>query len=229
MDSVNTLVLPGLDGTDSLLARFQQLAPSTHRVRVLALCDDPSFGYSELCDHYSKIIESSGRYTLVGESFSGPLAILLAHRHPQSISHLVLVATFATTPIPRFASLLPWSLVFRFPMPRFVARRYLVGSNKELISQLRTAVRSHSPQTLARRMRELSRVNVTSEVKKLDCPITYLRPSNDRLVSNQHAQAICQLIQRVKIRQIDGPHLILQSQPELAWQHIVETAPTPPF
>ena len=226
METVNALVLPGLDGTDSLLDGFRQSAPSTHRVEVLSLCDNPLIGYSELCDRFSDTIESAGSCTLIGESFSGPLAILLAHRHPNIVRHLVLVATFATTPMPRFASLIPWSLVFRLPMPRFVARRYLAGQNQELIAQLRDAVRIQSPKTLARRMRVLADVDVTSELTELECPITYIRPTADKLVSNFHMQTISKLNERVRIRQIDGPHLILQSQPQLAWKHIMDTVPT---
>ena len=72
MESQNTFVLPGLDGTDLLIDGLCQSAPSNHRVKVLTLGDDPLIGYRELCDYFSGVVESAGPCTLVGESFSGP-------------------------------------------------------------------------------------------------------------------------------------------------------------
>ena len=44
METITTLVLPGLDGTDLLLDRFGRLAPPTYDVTVLTLPDDPAAG-----------------------------------------------------------------------------------------------------------------------------------------------------------------------------------------
>jgi pimeloyl-ACP methyl ester carboxylesterase len=228
METVKTLVLPGLDGTDLLLDGFRESAPSTHHVTVLTLPDDHSVGYRELCEQFSESVHSMRQCTLIGESFSGPLAVLLAHRHPDVVRHLVLVASFATSPMPRAATLVPWAVVFRWPLPTFVARRFLVGPNLELIPTLKHALRIHAARTLAYRMRTIAAVDVTSEVQELTCPITYLRPTHDALVSKRHAQTLLRLNKRVTVRQIEGPHLILQTQPQQAWRHIVETMPAAP-
>jgi len=228
METVNTLVLPGLDGTDLLLDGFRQSAPPTYRVTVHALPDDHSVGYRELCDQFTEIVQSTQKCTLIGESFSGPLAVLLAHRHPDIVRHLVLVATFASSPMPRLAMLIPWAVVFRLSLPTFVARRFLIGPDRELISKLQNAVRVHTPRTLAHRMRVVSEVDVTSELQQLTCPITYLRPNDDALVSKRHMHRLSRLNEHITVRQIDAPHLILQAQPQQAWRHIVETAPAAP-
>lgn len=222
MKNVNTLVLPGLDGTGLLLDRFQQLAPPSHDVTVLPLPNDCSAGYAGLCDHFSDAIESANDCLLIGESFSGPLAVLLAHRFPHVIQHLVLVASFATSPLPQIASFVPWRLVFRMPLPAFVAARYLIGDHKEWIMKLQNAICVPSPQTLAHRVNVLSQVNVTSELQELNCPITYLRPTRDALISNHHVQTLSRQNKRIVVRYIEGPHLILQTHPEQAWQHILE-------
>ena len=192
---------------------------------ILALPDDHLAGYSELCNQFTDVVQSSVQCILVGESFSGPLAILLAHRHPYVVRHLVQVATFATSPIPHLAALVPWVSVFRLSLPAFVARRFLVGPDNDLVARLQNAVRVHRPRTLAHRLHLLSKLDVTSELQKLSRPITYIRPTHDTLVSNRHMKTMSQLNERLTIRQIDGPHLILQAQPRQAWQHIVETAP----
>lgn len=226
MDTVKTLVLPGLDGTDRLLTRFCQSAPPSHDVTILSLPDDRSAGYLELCDYFSDTVASTQRCTLIGESFSGPLAVLLAHRHPAHVTHLVLVATFISRPIPRMASVIPWSMVFHLPLPRIAAQRLMVGDHKELVGPLQQAARIQAPATLAQRMRSLLTVDVAEQLQDLDCPITYIRPSHDNLVSEHHAEQVAELNEHVTVRQIDGPHLILQAQPERAWEHIIESSPT---
>lgn len=221
---MKSFVLPGLDGTDLLLSEFARSAPATHLPATVLTLPSRSMGYEELCEHFHEIVESAEACTLIAESFSGPLAVLLAHRHPNVVRHLVLVATFVTRPTPRIAALLPWSLLFRLPVPSFVARRFLTGANESLVANLRRASRVHLPRTLARRMREIRDVDVSCQLAELGCDITYIRATGDQVVGEKHAEAISGLNRRVMIRHIDGPHLILQTQPELTWQAIVETA-----
>ena len=224
MDKVKTFVLPGLDGTDHLLADFRELAPPTHDVSVLPLPKDLS-DYSELRDHFFEAIDSEKRCTLIAESFSGPLAILLADRHPDVVNHLVLVATFVTSPVPRIVTVIPWSAVFRFPLPTVVARHFLVGKRKELVSSLQQAVRTQSCRTLARRVRSVLTIDVTKQFEQLTCAITYIRPTRDRLVPARSAGQISRLNKRVVVEEIDGPHLILQTEPQQAWKSIVSSFP----
>ena len=98
MKPTTTIILPGLDGTELLLSRFHELAPESHKVTVFPLPDDPMANYGTLCDHFSERFRSFESCHLIVESFSGPLGILLAHRHPETITRLTLVATFASPP-----------------------------------------------------------------------------------------------------------------------------------
>jgi len=224
---VTTLVLPGLDGSGLLLDRFQQLAPPTHNVEVRVLPDDPAAGYFELLDHFSDPVREFDRCVLIGESFSGPLAILLAHRFPEVVSHLVLVASFAVSPAPLLTPFIPWSLVFRLPLPSFVARRFLLGNDHDdFLPKLRTAIRQASSATLSRRMHAVSNVDVRQQLGELSCPITYIRATQDVLVKDRSATTISEINDKVVIRRIDGPHLILQTQPEQSWNCIADTPPT---
>jgi len=224
METVATLVLPGLDGTDLLLDRFRRLAPPTYDVTVLALPDDPTAGYSELCDHFSETVASAGKCVLIGESFSGPLAVLLAQRHPGVMIHLVLVATFVVSPVPFVARWIPWSLFFRLPLPSFAVRRFMLGPFDDgLVDLLQKAACTVSPRTLARRMRSVIEVDVSDQFRQLTCPVTCICPTNDALVSERCVTTILELREDVILKRIEGPHLILQTQPEQAWEHIVDT------
>lgn len=222
MNSSATIVLPGLDGTDFLLERFASLAPPGQSVRVNALPDDPTDNYDSLCGRISTQIQELDSCHLIAESFSGPLGILLAHRYPKIINRLTLVATFADSPTPKAARIIPWSLLFRFPMPTLIARRYFVGPNRWLIDELRNAVRQTSPKTLVQRMHCLMNVDVTTQLSELKCDVMYLRPKHDRLVPKRSLNTIMNANLTVSVCEIDGPHLILQTQPELAWECIVD-------
>ncbi len=137
MNPVNTIILPGLDGTDRLLARFCELAPESIHASVCSLPDDPTKNYDSLCDHFFEQFRVLESCHLIAESFSGPLGILLAHRLPDIIKRLTLVATFATPPGPFLSRFVPWSLVFRLPMPSLIARHYFAGANRLLIDELK--------------------------------------------------------------------------------------------
>ncbi len=222
MNLATTIVLPGLDGTNLLLERFRELAPESHDVNVLPLPDDPTADYGTLCDHFADRIHSLESCHLISESFSGPLGILLAHRHPETIKRLTLVATFATPPTPFLAGIIPWSILYRLPMPTWVARRYFTGPNQPLIDELKHAIRQTSPQTLVQRMHCLMCVDVTSQLSELECSVAYLRPTHDRLVPRRSLNTIVNVKPSITVREIDGPHLILQTQPKRAWDCILE-------
>ncbi|MEM8681062.1 MAG: alpha/beta hydrolase [Planctomycetota bacterium] len=225
MEAVNTLMLPGLDGTDHLLTHFHRAAPDNYRMSILTLPDDPTASYDDLCDHFGDVVAATRPCTLIGESFSGPLAILLAHRYPESVRHLVLVATFVTCPITPWSKLVPWSLAFRIRMPIALIRAIIVGQHERLAQSVQQAVQVQSPRTLARRLRCVLNVDVRQPLRELQCRITCIRATEDHLVTKPNADAIAQLNPRVMSRQIEGPHLILQARPQQAWQQIVETSP----
>lgn len=214
------LVFPGLDGTDLLLDSFRQLAPVQLDVVIHALPDEASASYQDLLAVFDPIVAATKGCVLIGESFSGPLAVLLAHRYPEVVRRVILVASFVDAPLPRIATWLPWRLLFRIPIPRLAAR-WLTGGHTGLYSKLRAASKVQSPETLASRVRLLTNVDVSKEFAELDCEITYLRPSQDSLVSARHAESMLRLNANTRISRLDGPHLILQAEPAEAWERII--------
>ena len=217
MDYPTVLIFPGLDGSDVLLRDFVAAAPLDVTARVQSLPDVDS--YSELAENFDRVVRDAGPCVLIGESFSGPLAILLAERHQDLVKHLVLVATFARSPIPPIVRLLPWSLVFRLPLPGIVSR-LLIGKHEHLLPALRDAIRTQPARTKAKRISMVARVDVVVSLLNTRCPITYLQPTNDRLIHKRHGLAIAKTNSTSSIRQIDGPHLILQACPEKCWAEI---------
>lgn len=220
MVSTSTIVLPGLDGTDLLLDRFSQFAPASQPVRVVKLPDDPNDNYDSLCAKLLTQFRDVSSCHLIAESFSGPVGILLANRHPELIDRLTLVASFADSPMPLAGRLLPWDFLVRLSMPRVIARRYFVGSDREMATKLINAIGHTSPATLAKRVRLLMNVNVVETLTQIQCPVRYIRPTADRLVPQRCVDRIANT--GVAIHPIDGPHLIMQTCPENVWSAIAD-------
>ena len=222
MTKKSILILPGLDGTDRLLTEFQSMSGDKIAVKVLTLPDDISLDYHGLAEHFGSVIQAHAGCHVVAESFSGPIGILIAHKFPQCVSRLTLVASFASSPISRIASCLPWSLLFRLRLPSLVEKYIFVGQATSLIPQLRSAIKRNSPAVLLHRFRLLQKVDVLAELAELECPLAYVQATRDRLVPKRCLSEIRKAKPDIIVHEIEGPHLIIQTQAKLAWRKIVE-------
>lgn len=224
-------LFPGLDGTGKLLRDFCNAisaAPTSARdydATILPLPINVSNTYASLTDHFStKIFRpfATEKYVLIAESFSGPLAVKLADRHPDRIAAIVLVATFCWRPSIAGCRLLPWRLLFRLPLPSAVARYGLLGPHADdmLVEQLRDTVQTVPANLLAQRMREVLRVDVRTALAGSSAPTLYVRPTCDRLVRMKSSRLVMTTNPAVQEVSIAGPHLILQTQPRACWDQI---------
>ncbi len=202
-------ILPGLDGTDALLSQFVALAPDGCTATVISLPDDPAADYDSLPLTLAPKLERLAPCHLIAESFSGPIGIRIASQFPEIVSQLTLVASFATSPAPWIARCLPWSMIFRVPLPQIAIRFLFTGADREMAARLRLAIRRTSIATLAKRLHCVLDVDVCSELKSLPCPIRYLRATRDRLVPASALRTILDVNSHVRVHEIDGPHLIL--------------------
>jgi len=223
MDAVPTFVFPGLDGRTGMLTRFRDLAPQTHSVSLLDLPSD-QWTYEDLTNHFARMISELDQCLLIAESFSGPLALMLAARHPQSVASVVLIGSFATSPLPKVARCVPWSLVFRLPLPSVLVRHFMLGydCDSSLVREFKDAVHSIHSRVLAGRLREIVRVDARSLMSKIRCPILYLRPSRDAVIPEICIDTIRRLRSDAAIHTIEGPHLLLETKPLQAWQLIAD-------
>jgi len=221
------VLLPGLDGTGALFDDFVCAAPATVRPEVVPLPREP-FGYVELVEHLAPQLRLTTDTILLAESFSGPLAVLLAQRH--EIAALVLCNSFVTPPRARALAALTLSPLFHLPLPAAVIRWFLVGANAPdaLVARIRAAVASVPPAVLAARMASVLRVDVSDALARCSSPIVYLRGSEDRLVPEASANAVVKAASApVSLVRIPGPHLLLQAAPRAAWRAIEDAVLEP--
>lgn len=156
------------------------------------------------------------RYILVGESFSGPIAIALASRHLPGLAALVLVCTFARSPVRfpplvrrGFASIPLWSI------PVSITSRFLLGPSwsPALRAQLKRAMSLMRPAVWRARMRAVLAVDVEAKLREIRVPVLYLRATHDRVVPRGSSELISRCLPTTRIADVDGPHFLLQANP----------------
>ena len=113
------ILLPGLDGTGRLFTCFSAALDSGVDPVVLTYPDDPGLGYADLFKVALDLLPKKEPYMILGESFSGPIAIKIAATKPSMLRGVVLVNTFVSCPRPfliKIARLIPKNIINRPPM-----------------------------------------------------------------------------------------------------------------
>jgi pimeloyl-ACP methyl ester carboxylesterase len=105
------IYLPGVDGTGRLLYRQRRLYES-HELRCLSYPQDDRHTYADLVKLGIAQLEETGPAVVIGESFGGAIALMIALERPELVRRLVLICTFAYYPrrftIDVLACLGPW-------------------------------------------------------------------------------------------------------------------------
>src|SRR5262245_59650840 len=108
------VLLPGMDGTGDLFAPLLTALPPSLPAKVVRYPTAEPLGYAQLDGVAKAALPPADDFVILGESFSGPLAISLAAEPPSNLKALVLCCSFARNPRPVFSSLGP--LVAALPM-----------------------------------------------------------------------------------------------------------------
>jgi pimeloyl-[acyl-carrier protein] methyl ester esterase len=96
---VALVLLPGMDGTAVLLTEFAASFGQGVNVISVSYPTDRVLGYAELTQIARESLSPDEPFVLLGESFSGPIAISLAASAPPGLLGLVLCCTFARSPL----------------------------------------------------------------------------------------------------------------------------------
>ncbi len=157
-------------------------------------------------------------FILLGESYSGPVAISLASTPPSGLIGLVLCCTFARNPRPGLSWLRPIVRFVPSRVPAAVPGWFLLGqfSNQRLRSALGAALAQITPDALRARLAVVMDVDVTALVAKIQAPILYLRATRDRIVPRRVSAELFRLNPHTRIVDVDAPHLLLQTAPAIA-------------
>lgn len=210
------VLLPGMDGTGTLFDPFVSHLPSDYAVQVVSYPNDRALSYEELAAFVLAQLPA-GPFVLLGESFSGPVALAVAQqREPVA---LVLVCTFAANPLPALSPLKP--LLRWLPSPTAALgplSMALMGRERSptLRSALSRALRSVSPAVLRHRAASALSANARAHLANVRRPVLYLQATRDRVVPATCAREIKRILPSVQVAELEGPHFLLQTQPAAA-------------
>ncbi len=215
---MTTLVLlPGLDGTGRLFAPLLAELPHHWRTQVLSYPVDPQLGYDALTARVARALPADGSIVLLGESFSGPIAIALAAQLGERLQALILCCSFASNPRPALSPFAPLVACLPSPaqLPASLNARILLGTrpSSETRGLLMQAL-ADLPATVVRaRLRMVLKVDASAALARVRSPVLYLQAEQDWLVPQEAARVIVRNCPHAVVMRIAGPHGLLQTAP----------------
>lgn len=213
------VLLPGLDGTGELFAGITQALAPQGRVVVMRYPPDRAQTYVELVAQVLRDWPGDKETVLVAESFSGPIALVVASRPPPNLRAVVLSATFARNPTPylwlaRFLlahvspAWLPSRLVEAMMLGRHVTPQW-----RETIRRILARV---GDAALSSRALAALDIDVRDALPRIELPVLYLRARHDRTIAPRYGDEIVALARDARLVDIDAPHFLLQIAPREA-------------
>jgi len=213
-ESISLILLPGMHGSGHLFTPLLRVLPDFIKPVPVSYPPNQSLDYNGHLDIVMAALPVDEPFILLGESFSGPLALMAAARNPKGLCGVILCATFVTYPL-RLPTLVADVLVslglFRLKLSRLFIRILLgaraSGELRRLFVQALTEVR---PEVLAARAKAVCGVDASAELRHCPVPILVIQSGNDRVVSRECSEQIRYLRPDADVVVINGPHLILQ-------------------
>ena len=210
------VLLPGLDGTGLFFARLEQALAGRIPVQTVSYPSDAVLGYSELPEYVRAKIGDAPA-VLLGESFSGPVAIHLAANLPDQVKGLILAATFLNSPWPR------WMIeAAARAKPSHVPRAWIDvvlrggSDDPELGALIAKILADFDPSVRTARLSAVAQANATQDFARVSCPILALHGRNDWLVWPGPMRRAIAAKPGAGMKLLAGPHMLLQKNPHEA-------------
>jgi len=216
MARVALILLPGMDGTGQLFEPLISALADEFEIKVVTYPTSTPLGYAELEAIAREAIPKEGSYVILGESFSGPIAISLAASASAQLKGLILCCTFVRNPRPAlsvFGQLLGFLPISAVPVS--VGAHLLFGrfSTAGLRAALAQSLAQVSPSVLRNRLRAVLSVDASAKLATVRVPLLYLRASLDRLVPPSASASVASLNRLAQVVEIEAPHCLLQAVP----------------
>lgn len=223
--SSTLILLPGLDGTGVLFEDFVSALPEGLDARIVRYPGDAALSHYELIHLIREEVSFEKRFFVLGESFSGPLALEIAEAEPRVLG-VILVASFVANPlryVPAFLASCVRPFMFRI-FPAFARTKALLGgySSPKLRNALRRAHGMVQPSVLAERARQVLRADARRALETCGVPVLYVEGTRDGVVRPHNLDQIRSLNPDVRVASIPAPHLVLQVAPRQAAEEIAK-------
>jgi pimeloyl-[acyl-carrier protein] methyl ester esterase len=215
-----------MDGTGDMFAPLLNALDPSIRTIIVRYPDEP-LDYAAHEKIARAALPAGVPFILLGESFSGPIAVSIAASAPAGLKGLVLCCSFVRSPHRLLGWLKPWlRLLPARDVPGAVTSYFLFGRFASIALQRLHAqtLRRVSSRTLVARLAAIADLDATDALRRAELPTLYLRASGDRLVPRSSATLIERLSPHAQVVEIEGPHLLLQARPAAAAQVLREFA-----
>ena len=211
------VLLPGFSGSGKLFAPLTTELSDAIDTVVLFYPFDRPLSYLDLCEYLLPQLPDRPFY-LLGESFGGPLAMLLSQHLENRLRGIILCVTFAKNPRPFLGTIVrPFMSpsFFKVGTPEWYVKAFLIGGCKDqnLIDSIQHVNQLLTPEVMFKRLEEIADIDVTHIIQSCDLPILYLRGSKDRLVFKSSMQLVQRYAKQIETHTISGPHMLLQTFP----------------
>jgi pimeloyl-ACP methyl ester carboxylesterase len=208
-----------MDGTGILFEEFVRRLPHGVDANVVRYPEDKYLTYAQLAEMVTRLLPLYEPYVIVAESYSGPVAALLAAHPVGNLQAVVFVSSFVSFPCGRIgawiAKLLPAPL-FRPRASASILRWLLMNSatTLEQLSEVQDAIARVNPKVLAQRLRDALTVNYTETIGDCTVRMVCLSPDADRLLGTRGLRGFLAAKPDIEIVKIAGPHFLLQCAPD---------------
>jgi pimeloyl-ACP methyl ester carboxylesterase len=216
-------MLPGLDGTAGLYQQALALDWGGMQATVIPLPNHGPQDYDTLAKAIAPALPQ-GELVLLAESFSTPLAMLMAASAAARVKALVLAAGFCTNPQPSGLGWLPLQPLLSLTPPAFLLKQFLTGDDapQGLLDTLTKAIGQIPGATLAERVR------VALALLESDCPdlcglpVLLLQARHDRVIPWDAQSQLERHFPNATCHWVNGPHLLLQTRPRECRDAVIE-------
>lgn len=176
--------------------------------------------YSELCYSLKDELPNTP-YVLLGESFGGPLAMMLSRHADENLKGIIFCASFVKNP-----QVLAEKLIRPFLKPKHLQKKTPAWhiktmltngvTDNALIHNIQMATAELSREVYFYRLREIADVDVTDILECCELPILYMRATRDRMVYESSMKLVEKHAKTLTVEKFDAPHMLLQTLPKQA-------------
>ena len=206
------LLLPGMDGTGELLEDLAGRLSPSRPVHIVSYPLDKPLRYDDLTA-FATARAPKERFAILGESFSGPVAIEIAASQPQAAG-LILASSFAWHPAPSLLAPFARLLDLR-RMPAWIADAALLGATgtPELRARLHALLKKLPREIVQARAAAALRVDKRNRLREIACPVMCLHGRFDRVTGKRCLRQILLAQPRCQLRRFDAAHMLLETHP----------------
>lgn len=222
---VTLVLLPGLDGTDVFFRPLMAALPEWIAPLVVQFPTAGANEYPDLLRVVRSAVAATPTCYVLGWSFAGPLALMLAAAEPGKVRGVILASTFVRPPRRIFARL-RWAAVTPMVWMIRAGKRLPVwlfrGSADRLRQDKTETWKRVSTSMIAARIRTLLNVDARDLLRGCPHRVLCIAGSHDGIVPYHNVEEIVRVQPSAAVRLIAGHHFAIYTNPNAAADAITE-------